>query len=59
MDITVISQLIGQVGFPIFVAVYVLVRLDQQLDGIKTELTRLNDRASVPSGDGKTVGLKV
>ena len=43
MDITIISQLVGQLGFPIFVAVYVLWRLDGQLSQISAQLQHLTD----------------
>ena len=35
MDINVIAQIISQVGFPIFVAVYVIVRMEAVLSELK------------------------
>jgi hypothetical protein len=40
MDINVIAQFISQVGFPIFVAVYVMVRMEKVLSEIKESLDR-------------------
>lgn len=42
MDINVISQLIAQLGFPIFVAVYVMVRMEKILAEIKETLDKNN-----------------
>ena len=40
MDINLIAQFISQVGFPIFVAVYVMVRMEKVLSDIKESLDR-------------------
>jgi len=40
LDINVIAQFISQVGFPIFVAVYVMVRMEKVLSEIKESLDR-------------------
>jgi hypothetical protein len=40
MDINLIAQFISQVGFPIFVAVYVMVRMEKVLSEIKESLDR-------------------
>jgi hypothetical protein len=40
MDLNVIAQFISQVGFPIFVAVYVIVRMEKVLSDIKESLDR-------------------
>ena len=43
MDVTIITQLVGQLGFPIFVALYVLWRLDGQIQQISSQLQHLSD----------------
>jgi len=40
LDINLIAQFISQVGFPIFVAVYVMVRMEKVLSEIKESLDR-------------------
>jgi hypothetical protein len=40
LDINLIAQFISQVGFPIFVAVYVMVRMEKVLSDIKESLDR-------------------
>lgn len=42
MAINVISQLIAQLGFPIFVAVYMMVRMEKILAEIKETLDKNN-----------------
>jgi len=40
LDFNLIAQFISQVGFPIFVAVYVMVRMEKVLSEIKESLDR-------------------
>lgn len=40
MDLTTIAQLISQLGFPIFVAVYVLIRMETVLRELKDSVDR-------------------
>lgn len=42
MDLTTITQVIGQLGFPIFVAVYVMVRMEKILAEIKETMDKNN-----------------
>lgn len=43
-DIQLISTLIGNVGFPIFVATYFLVKVERIMKEINVTLTKLHDR---------------
>ena len=40
MDLNVIAQIISQVGFPIFVAVYVIVRMEAVLSELKESVDK-------------------
>jgi len=42
MDIQDIAGIVSQVGFPIFVAVYVMIRMEKLLSEIKESLDRNN-----------------
>lgn len=46
MSFDQVIQLIGQLGFPIVVALYLLIRLDQQLHNIDDHLTQIIDAVS-------------
>jgi len=41
MDMVVIPQLISQIGFPIFMAIYLIVRLDKSIAHIGEEIKNL------------------
>lgn len=41
MDVQVVSQLVGQLGFPIFVAVFMLVKQSKDTENMTAILTKL------------------
>lgn len=55
MDTTAISQLIGQIGFPIVVALIVLLRMEPKMDAINNKLQQLID---LQNGKGTMVKVQ-
>ncbi|ALP90560.1 MULTISPECIES: YvrJ family protein [Clostridium] len=50
MDINELVSLIGNVGFPVAVSTYLLVRLEKQIQSLTTSITRLNTIISARLG---------
>ena len=50
MDINELVSLIGNVGFPVAVSTYLLVRLEKQIQNLTTSITRLNTIISARLG---------
>lgn len=50
MDINELVSLVGNVGFPVAVSTYLLVRLEKQIQSLTTSITRLNTIISARLG---------
>ncbi|WP_252217684.1 YvrJ family protein [Clostridium sp. VAP41] len=50
MDINELVSLIGNVGFPIVVSAYLLIRLKKQLNSLSTSINKLNTIISTKLG---------
>ncbi len=50
MDINELVSLIGNVGFPIAVSAYLLIRLKKQLNSLSTSINKLNTIISTKLG---------
>lgn len=42
MEITELVALIGNVGFPVAISAYLLIRLEKQIVGLSSSINRLN-----------------
>lgn len=50
MDINEISNMITNVGFPMAITVYLLIRLEKQLNSLTSSITKLNTIISTKLG---------
>lgn len=50
MTINELIGLIGNVGFPVAVAAYLLIRLEKQLDSLSSSINKLNNIISAKVG---------
>ncbi len=50
MDINELVSLIGNVGFPVAVSAYLLIRLEKQLNSLSTSINKLNTIISTKLG---------
>lgn len=50
MDITELVSLIGNVGFPVAVSAYLLIRLEKQINNLTSSITKLNTIISTKLG---------
>ncbi len=50
MDINELVSLIGNVGFPVAVSAYLLIRLEKQLNSLSTSINKLNTIISAKLG---------
>ncbi len=50
MDINELVSLIGNVGFPVAVSVYLLIRLEKQLNSLSASINKLNTIISTKLG---------
>ena len=50
MTINELIGLIGNVGFPVAVSAYLLIRLEKQLDSLSSSINKLNNIISVKVG---------
>ena len=65
MTINELISLIGNVGFPVAVSAYLLIRLEKQLDSLANSINKLNNIISAKTGmiientDEDTVSKKI
>ncbi|KAI3344145.1 YvrJ family protein [Clostridium botulinum] len=50
MDVNELVSLIGNVGFPVAVSAYLLIRLEKQLNSLSTSINKLNTIISTKLG---------
>ncbi len=50
MDVNALVTLIGNVGFPVAVSAYLLIRLEKQIIGLTTSINKLNTIISAKLG---------
>ena len=50
MDVNALVTLIGNVGFPVAVSAYLLIRLEKQIVGLTTSINKLNTIISAKLG---------
>ena len=50
MDITELVSLIGNVGFPVAVSAYLLIRLEKQINNLTSSIAKLNTIISTKLG---------
>lgn len=50
MEINQLIGLIGNVGFPVAVSAYLLIRLEKQINGLSTSINKLNTIISTKLG---------
>ena len=61
MEINELINLIGNVGFPVAISAYLLIRLEKQINGLSSSINKLNTIIStklgvvIDSGDGDKV----
>lgn len=51
MDTSELVQLITNIGFPMAVSAYLLIRLEKQLNSLSSSINKLNTIISVKLGD--------
>lgn len=50
MEVNELVTLIGNVGFPVVVSAYLLIRLEKQITGLSTSINKLNTIISTKLG---------